>query len=161
MNNLVVANKTKLRAADNIKDFVTMRVAGQLFGIPVMLVQDVLRPQKITPIPLAPKEVAGSLNLRGRIVTAIDVRKRLGLEPRSETEKYMLVAVEHKNDIYSLVVDSVGEVLSLSIKDFQANPTNLNPNWQQVSLGIYRLKEELLIVLDAENLLSFDVSGKR
>jgi purine-binding chemotaxis protein CheW len=161
MNNLVVANKTKLRAADSIKDFVTMRVAGQLFGIPVMLVQDVLRPQKITPIPLAPKEVAGSLNLRGRIVTAIDVRKRLGLEARAEKEKYMLVAVEHKNDIYSLVVDSVGEVLSLSIKDFQANPTNLNPNWQQVSLGIYRLKEELLIVLDAENLLSFDVSGKR
>ena len=158
MNNLVVANKTKLRTADSIKDFVTMRVAGRLFGIPVMLVQDVLRPQKITPIPLAPKEVAGSLNLRGRIVTAIDVRKRLGLEARAEKEKYMLVAVEHKNDIYSLVVDSVGEVLSLSIKDFQANPTNLNPNWQQVSLGIYRLKEELLIVLDAENLLSFDVS---
>lgn len=159
--NALVATKNAVRAADNTKDFVTMRVAGQIFGIPVILVQDVLRPQKITPIPLAPKEVAGSLNLRGRIVTAIEVRRRLGLEARAEAEKYMLVAVEHKNDIYSLMVDSVGEVLSLSVKDFQANPTNLSSQWQQVSLGVYRLKEELLIVLDAENLLSFDVSEKR
>ena len=158
MSNLVLANTaTKIRAGESVKDFVTMRVAGQLFGIPVMLVQDVLRPQKITPIPLAPKEIAGSLNLRGRIVTAIDVRKRLGLEARPDPNKYMLVAVEHKNDIYSLIVDSVGEVLSLSIKDFQHNPTNLSSQWQQVSLGVYRLKEELLIVLDAENLLSFGV----
>lgn len=143
------------RQKEGTKDFVTMRVDGQLFGIPVMLVQDVLRPQKITPIPLAPKEVEGSLNLRGRIVTALDVRKRLGLPPRSESQKYMLVAVEFKSEIYSLIVDSVGEVLSLSVKDFQHNPTNLSSHWQQVSMGVYRLKDELLVVLDAENLLQF------
>ena len=111
------------------KDFVTMRVDGQLFGIPVMLVQDVLRPQKITPIPLAPQKVEGSLNLRGRIVTAVDVRRKLGLPMRAEKEKYMLVAVELKNEMYSLIVDSVGEVLSFSIKDFQHNPTNLASHW--------------------------------
>lgn len=159
MSNIVPVkeNPVKLRAADSVKDFVTMRVDGQLFGIPVMLVQDVLRPQKITPIPLAPQEVEGSLNLRGRIVTAVDVRRRLGLPSRPDKQKYMLVAVEHKNDIYSLLVDSVGEVLSLSVKDFEHNPTNLSPQWGQVSMGVYRLKDELLIVLDAENLLSFNV----
>lgn len=159
MSNLVAVkeNQTALRGKEAHKEFVTMRVDGQLFGIPVLLVQDVLRPQKITPIPLAPKEVEGSLNLRGKIVTAIDVRRRLGLPTRPDKDKYMLVAVEHKNEIYSLIVDSVGEVLSLSMKEFEHNPTNLSSNWQQVSMGVYRLKDELLIVLDAENLLSFSL----
>ena len=73
--------------AGETQDFVTMTIAGQLFGIPVLTVQDILGQQKITRIPLAPPEVAGSLNLRGRIVTAVDVRLRLGLAPRGEGEQ--------------------------------------------------------------------------
>lgn len=156
MGNLV-AVAAKPVAVNQVKDFVTMRVEGQLFGIPVTVVQDVLRPQKITQVPLAPKEVAGSLNVRGRIVTAIDVRARLGLAPREKGSKnYMLVAVEHKNEIYSLMVDTVGEVLSLTLKDFEHSPSNLRPEWLQVSMGVYRLKSELMVVLDVENLLSFN-----
>lgn len=150
------ASPSRAVAKYEVRDFVTMRVNGQLFGIPVIVVQDVLRPQKITPVPLAPREVAGSLNVRGRIVTAIDVRARLGLEPASNPNAYMLVAVEHKNEIYSLVVDNVGEVLSLSMKEFEHNPSNLPPQWLQVSMGVYRLKNELLVVLDVENLLTFN-----
>ena len=90
-------------------DFVTMTIANQLFGIPVLQVQDVLGHQRITRIPLAPPEVAGSLNLRGRIVTAIDVRLRLGLPGRQKDKPEMSIVVDLRGELYSLIVDAVGE----------------------------------------------------
>jgi purine-binding chemotaxis protein CheW len=132
-----------------------MTIAGQLFGIPVLQVQDVLGPQRITRIPLAPPEVAGSLNLRGRIVTAIDVRLRLGLEPRPHDGKNMSIVVDHGGELYSLMVDSVGEVVSVSDAAFERNPATLDPVWRDVSTGIYRMNEQLLIVLDIARLLNF------
>ncbi|MFY8092719.1 MAG: chemotaxis protein CheW [Niveispirillum sp.] len=138
------------------EDFVTATIANQLFGIPVLQVQDVLGPQKITRIPLAPPEVAGSLNLRGRIVTAIDVRLRLGLPPRpADGKPVMSIVVDHKGELYSLMVDNVGEVLSLSSDDFERHPATLDPRWREISTGIYRLKETLLVVLDVSKLLNF------
>lgn len=138
------------------KEFVTIMVADQLCGIDVLKVQDVLGPQKITPVPLADTEVAGLLNLRGRIVTAIDLRGRLGLEPRSEGEgESMNVVVEHDGELYSLIIDSVGEVLRLPADDFERNPATLDPLWRKYSEGIYRLKEGLLVVLNGEVLLDF------
>jgi purine-binding chemotaxis protein CheW len=136
-------------------DFVSMTIAGQLFGIPVLKVQDVLGPQRITRIPLAPPEVAGSLNLRGRIVTAIDLRLRLGLEPRAKGENSMSVVVEHHGELYSLIVDSVGEVLSLDADAYERNPPTLDPRWRDFSDGIYRLDGSLLVVLDVAQLLQF------
>lgn len=138
------------------RDYVTMTIADQLFGIPVLTVQDVLGPQNIARVPLAPKEVAGSLNLRGRIVTAIDVRPRLGL-PRREGEKKatMSVVVEHDGELYSLLVDSVGEVLSLNSRDYQRNPPTLDPRLREFSDGIYRLNGSLLVVLSVASLLDF------
>ena len=109
------------------RDYVTMSIADQMFGIPVLKVQDVLGTQAITRVPLAPPEVAGSLNLRGRIVTAIDVRPRLGMAKRDEGKSPMSVVVEHDGELYSLLVDSVGEVLSLDTRDYQRNPPTLNP----------------------------------
>lgn len=137
------------------QDFVTMFIEGQLFGIPVLTVQDVLGAQKITRIPLAPPEVAGSLNLRGRIVTAIDVRKRLRLKARPDSEKGMSVVVEMTGELYSLMVDSVGEVLSLPGAAFERNPPTLDPLWRDFSAGIYRLDGKLLVVLDVPRLLDF------
>lgn len=137
------------------RDYVTMSIADQLFGIPVLKVQDVLGPQTITRVPLAPPEVAGSLNLRGRIVTAIDVRLRLGLEPRGGEKPPMSVVVEHDNELYSLLVDTVGEVLSLNVKDYQRNPPTLNPRLRDFSDGIYRLNGSLLVVLSVASLLNF------
>ena len=89
-------------------EYVTMTIAGQWFGIPVLSVQDVLGPQNIAMIPLAPPEVAGSLNLRGRIVTAIDPRVRLGLPKREEDATVMSVVVEHQGELYSLLIDQYG-----------------------------------------------------
>ncbi|GIK97702.1 MAG: chemotaxis protein CheW [Alphaproteobacteria bacterium] len=140
-------------AAGETLDFVTMTIAGQLFGIPVLTVQDILGPQKITRIPLAPPEVAGSLNLRGRIVTAVDVRLRLGLAARAEGEPAMSVVVDHRGESYSLLVDSVGEVLSLDASDYERNPPTLDARWRDFSDGIYRLNGQLLVVLDVEQLL--------
>jgi purine-binding chemotaxis protein CheW len=137
------------------RDYVTMSIGDQMFGIPVLTVQDVLGPQNIARVPLAPPEVAGSLNLRGRIVTAIDVRPRLGLPTREGGKAAMSVVVEHDGELYSLLVDSVGEVLSLNSRDYQRNPPTLNPRLREFSDGIYRLNGSLLVVLNVGSLLDF------
>jgi purine-binding chemotaxis protein CheW len=148
------ANGSKVASTEN-RDYVTMSIGGQLFGIPVLKVQDVLGAQTITRVPLAPVEVAGSLNLRGRIVTAVDVRLRLGLPKRENDKAAMSVVVEHENELYSLLVDSVGEVLSLESRDYQRNPPTLNPRLREFSDGIYRLNDSLLVVLSVQSLLNF------
>ncbi|MEI8395721.1 MAG: chemotaxis protein CheW [Rhodospirillaceae bacterium] len=147
--------KTEDTVVGGNQDFVTMTIADQLFGIPVLQVQDVLGHQRITRIPLAPPEVAGSLNLRGRIVTAIDVRLRLGLTGRPKNKPEMSIVVDLRGELYSLIVDSVGEVLSLSNEDFERNPATLDHRWREVSTGIYRLNNQLMVVLDVSRLLNF------
>ncbi len=134
--------------------FVTMRINRQLFGIPVKYVRDVLRAQKVTPIPLAPAEVAGSLNLRGRIVTVINLRKRLSLAPQEGEASAMFVVVEHKNDLYSLMVDNVDEVMTIPAGAIEKVPGNLGGSWKDVASGIYKLEEELLVIIDTETLLT-------
>ena len=118
-------------------------------------VQDVLGPQAITRIPLAPPEVAGTLNLRGRIVTAIDVRKRLRLPERDADGKGMSIVVDHAGELYSLMIDSVGEVLKLPADRFERNPATLDPLWREVSAGVYRPEKQLLVVLGGDQLLNF------
>ncbi|HBR70007.1 MAG TPA: chemotaxis protein CheW [Rhodospirillaceae bacterium] len=140
---------------DKSMDFLTILIAKQRFGIPVMQVQDVLGEQSVTTIPLAPPEVAGSLNLRGRVVTAIDVRCRLGLDPCNDDEATgMSVVVEHDSELYSLIIDRVGDVLTLNDAQFESNPPTLDPLWREVSGGIFRLEKELLVVLDVPKLLN-------
>ena len=125
----------------NARDFLTIRIAGQIFGIPVLQVQDVLGELRVTKVPLAPPEVLGSLNLRGRIVTAINVRKRLGL-PKDKSASNMSVVVEYDNELFSLVIDQVGDVLSLQKDSFEKTPATLDPLWKDISAGIYRLEKE-------------------
>ena len=137
------------------REFVTASIGDQKCGIAVLQVQDVLALQRITPIPLAPAEVAGSLNLRGRIVTAIDLRIRMGLPRREDGAHTMSIVVEHQNELYSLIVDDVGEVLKVSDRTFERNPATLDPLWCAYSDGVYRLEEGLLVVLDVSTLLSF------
>ncbi len=144
-----------MSANNDNHEFVTVTIANQLFGIPVLSVQDVLGEQRITRVPLAPSEVAGALNLRGRIVTAINVRERLNLPPRPADDPGMSVVVEHQGEPYSLLIDSVGEVLSLPADRYERNPATLNPAWRDVSEGIYRLDGGLLVVLGVERLLDF------
>lgn len=150
-----VDNKTLgTRPGGNLEDFVTFFIGNQMFGIPVLRVQDILTPDRIAPIPLAPKEVVGSINLRGRIVTVIDVRTRLSLPPREGGNAgNMGVTVEQDNDLYTLLVDKIGDVIGLSKEFYEKNPATLDPKWREFSNGVYRLEDSLMVVLDIDNLL--------
>lgn len=159
MSDLVVRNNTSA-AVIGKQDFVTVMLDGQILGIPVLAVHDVLNAQQITKIPMAQDWVAGVLNLRGRIVTAIDLRTRLGLPPLEEGKQSMSVVVEHNEEPYSLQIDKVGEVLSLEDQLFEKNPVTLDPRWREVSNGIYRLKDQLLPILDVDRLLAFESDSK-
>lgn len=139
---------------DEERQFVTLTVAEQLCGVPVLSVRDILSQQTITRIPLAPPEVAGSLNLRGRIVTAIDLRRRLRLPPAPPNTPTMSVVTEQDGELYALLVDQVREVMSLPAKSFERNPPTLPPAWAAYSNGIYRLDGTLLVVLDVTRLLA-------
>jgi len=159
--------ETEMRAAPKVRSgaaamtdsaaemFLTLTVAGQLCGVPVLAVRDILAAQAITRVPLAPREVAGSLNLRGRIVTAIDLRRRLGLPPRAPGAPVpMSVVVEQNGELYSLLSDSVGEVLPLRASGFANNPPTLDPVWREVSRAVHRQDDRLLIVLDVDRILA-------
>jgi len=136
-------------------EYVTVVIGGQLFGLPINRVQDVFMPDAITRVPLAAAEIAGVLNLRGRIVTAIDMRRRLGLPARTEAAaSAYAVGVEHRGESYGLVVDQVGEVLNLATDALEPNPVNLDRRWVGISGGVYRLDGQLLVVLDVDRVLA-------
>lgn len=147
---------------DAVQEFVTVHIGDQLFGVEVSQIQDVFSLSGLTPVPLAPAEIAGVLNLRGRIVTALDARARLGLEPRDPEHKgAMVIGIERRGEAYGLVVDSVGEVLRLSMDSFESNPNNLDPRWQEAAAGVYRLDGRLLIVLNIETVLAVSDRSER
>ncbi len=160
MSNQIETTKSRIAngASGETEEFVTFTIAGQLFGIPVLQIQDVLSSYQITPIPLAPPEIKGSLNLRGRVVTAVDVRLRLGLSARPREAESMSIVAENEGELYSLMVDSVGEVLALSQSAYERNLPTLDAKFRAFSDGIYRLDKELLVVLDVNRLLDYERS---
>jgi purine-binding chemotaxis protein CheW len=140
-------------------EFVTFAVAGQMFGLPIARVQDVFKPSRITRVPLADAEVAGVLNLRGRIVTAIDMRRRLDAGRREDGAQVMAIGIEARGESFGLLVDAVGEVLRLSDVAREPNPINLGGRLAALSDGVYRLEGQLLVVLDVDRVL--DLHGGR
>jgi purine-binding chemotaxis protein CheW len=130
-------------------------IGGQLFGLPIERVLDVFTPERLTRVPLAAPEVAGVLNLRGRIVTAIDMRRRLDLPPRAEDESFMAIGIEHRGESYGLLVDQVGEVLKLVSTQLDAVPANLDASWGRLAAGVYRLEDRLMVVLDVDRSLDY------
>ncbi len=138
------------RPAEDVS-YLTFTLADQLCAVPVPCVRDVLAPQVVTRIPLATREIAGSLNLRGRIVTAIDLRRRLGLADTGEPR--MSVVTEQGGELYALLVDSVQEVLSLAPAEIERNPPTLPSPWSGYSVGVCRRPDALLVLLDVARLL--------
>lgn len=142
-------------AYDDLIEFVTVVLDGQMFGVPVTQVQDILGAVQLTKIPTAIKEIAGNLNLRGRIVTAISMRSHLGLPPSDKkAEDLMYVVVEHESDLYSLVVDSVGDVLKISEKTLEPVPQTLDQTWLTITKNVHQLEEELILILDVDMLIN-------
>lgn len=129
-------------------EFLSFVVGGQLFGVSVLQVQDVISSRNIAPIPLSPPEIVGSINLRGRIVTAIDLHYVLQLDKPDPPTNYMNVVVECDDESYSLRVDEVGEVLSPKENEFEQCPATLAAHWRRLSSGLYRLENDLMILLD-------------
>jgi len=138
-------------------EYVTFTMAGQIFGLPIERVQEVFRPSRITRVPLAGSRIAGVLNLRGRIVTAIDMRSRLDLQVRNEGQAPMAIGIELGTESFGLLVDALGEVLKLSDAEREPNPVNLDPKLARVSTGVYRLDGQLLVILDVDRVLDLGV----
>lgn len=132
--------------------YVTVRIAGQLFGVPIEIVHEVFTPDRVTRVPLAPAEIQGVLNLRGRIVTMVNMRRLLGLASTGEANT--AVGIERHGEAFGLVVDEVGEVLVLEGAKREANPANLDPRWAELVTGVHRLSNELMLVLDVERALA-------
>lgn len=137
----------------DVTQFVTVYIADQLFGLPIERVHDVFMPETMTPVPLSGTEIAGVLNLRGRIVTAIDMRCKLGLPIRSDGGNRMAVGIDYKGESYGLIIDQVGEVLNLPMGEREPNPVNLDPRWTAISAGVHRLEGTLMVILDVDRVL--------
>lgn len=154
---LILEDEVRANKAMGVtKQFVTMRINGQLFAIAAILVEDVLLPQKITPIPLASVEILGLLNLRGRVVTAIDLRVKMGMEPSEKRLENKSVVVIYHDNLYSFVIDDVTGVYDIPVKEIEHNPDNLSEEWKEYCSGIYKLKNELMVILNIEGLLHQD-----
>ena len=146
---------------ENVIEYVTATVGGQLFGLPISRVQDVFLPDRLARVPLAAPEIAGLLNLRGRIVTTIDMRRRLGLpQPPADSCSRLAVGIECKGESYGLLIDAIGEVLKLSAGSREDNPVNLDAGLARVSAGVHRLDGRLLVVLDVDRVLDIGASAQ-
>jgi purine-binding chemotaxis protein CheW len=152
-------SETEQATADLTTEYVTVTIGDHLFGLPIFRVQDVFALDRLTRVPLAPPEVAGVLNLRGRVVTAIDMRARLDLGAREKDAPVMAIGIEIKGESYGLLVDSVGEVLRLANSACEAKPANIDARLSRVAAGIYRLESQLLVVLDVDRVLDIGNSA--
>lgn len=138
------------------REYVTFRICDQLFGLSVTEIHDVFRPAKMTPVPLSVSEIAGVLNLRGRIVTAIDARSRLGLPARQKKDEKqgLAIGVEYGGESFGMIIDEIGDVVRLTEADMEQNPVNLDATWSSVSRGVYRLGDRLLVIMDIDRMLA-------
>jgi purine-binding chemotaxis protein CheW len=138
-------------------EYVTITIGSQLFGLPIARVQDVFVLSQMTRVPLAPDDIAGVINLRGRIVTAIDLRRRLGVSGDASRAQ-MAAGIESEGESYGLVIDAVGEVLKLGADTIEPVPVNLDERLKRVASGVHRLDDWLLVVLDVDRLLDLKSS---
>src|ERR1700755_2926368 len=136
-----------------VAEYVTAVIGGQLFGLPISRVQDVFMPERLTRVPLASSEIAGVLNLRGRIVTVVNMRARLGLPKADDGAPPMAVGVDLRGESYGLLIDQIGEVLRLPEDSREENPVNLDPRMAKLAGGGHRAGGQLMVVLDVDRVL--------
>jgi purine-binding chemotaxis protein CheW len=132
----------------------TFRLDGDLYGIEVEHVQEVLRSQGLTRVPLAPPAVAGLINLRGQVVTAIELRERLGRPPRPEGTDAVVIVVRLHGEAVSLLVDSIADVVDVDASFFEAPPDTLEGQARDLIRGAYKLDGQLLLALDVQKAVS-------
>ncbi len=144
------------------RQFATFFVKDLYFGIEVQKVQEVLRAQEMTRVPLAPGVLRGLINLRGQIVAAIDMRQRLALAPRlvdqGVDQEPMNMIVRAEDGAVSLLVDEIGDVIHVAAESYEPVPETMAPNLKQLVEGVYKLEGRLLLVLDTERTLQLQPS---
>jgi purine-binding chemotaxis protein CheW len=126
----------------------TFWLDGDLYGVEVEHVQEVLRSQSITRVPLAPPAVAGLINLRGQVVTAIELRERLGRPARPADTEAVVIVVRLHGEAVSLLVDSIADVVDVDVRDFEAPPDTLDGAARELIRGAFKLDGHLLLALD-------------
>jgi purine-binding chemotaxis protein CheW len=146
-------------AAD--QQFATFFVDNLLFGVKVLRVQEVLRYQEMTPVPRANEVIEGLINLRGQIVTAIDVRRRLGLRPRESERTPMNMVIRSDDGAVSLLVDEIGDVLDVDESAFEQVPENVPTLIRELTTGVYKLKDRLLLILDTAKAIDVNTTCGR
>jgi len=143
-----VSTATAVWTVPATSQLATFWLDGDLFGVEVEHVQEVLRSQSITRVPLAPAAVAGLINLRGQVVTAIELRERLGRKPRPEGQEAVVIVVRLRGEAVSLLVDSIADVVDVAVRDFEAPPDTLDGVGRDLIRGAYKLSGQLLLALD-------------
>lgn len=141
-------------AADHRGQLCTFALAGHHFGVPVGRVQEVIRHQEMTAVPLAPAIVRGLINLRGQIVTALDLRQPLDLPPAPPGALPTNVVVRAGSDLYSLLVDEIGDVIEVGAGAFEPPPDTLTGRCRELIRGAFKLDGRLLLLLDTDRLLA-------
>ncbi len=150
---MIVERNSTLTAEQATSQFATFFVRDLFFGIEVLHVQEVLRYQEMTRVPLAPDLIEGLINLRGQIVTAIDMRRRLGLTPRNDGEVPMNMVIRSEDGAVSLLVDEIGDVLEVRRDVYEPAPENTARQLRELIAGVYKLDGRLLLVLDTAKVL--------
>ena len=139
--------------ADN-KQFATFFLNGLFFGVEVLKVQEVIRYQEMTRVPIAPTMIQGLINLRGQIITAIDLRRRFEMPPRAQNQLPMNVVVRTDDGAVSLLVDEIGDVVEIQDDIYERLPETLTGVARELVRGVYKLKDHLLLILDTERTVS-------
>jgi purine-binding chemotaxis protein CheW len=151
--------QTNNKNTEQSRQYSTFYVSDLYFGIDVLNVQEVLRYQEMTRVPLAPDVIEGLINLRGQIVTAVDLRKRLNVKPRDPDSMPMNIVVQSDDGAVSLLVDEISDVLEVNPASYEPPPQNLPPEQRELIEGLYKLDGRLLLILNTEKVLQIQTSG--
>jgi purine-binding chemotaxis protein CheW len=143
----------------NLQQFCTFFLKDQFFGVPVQQVQEVIRYQEMTRVPLTPPVIRGLINLRGQIVMALDLRRRFAMEDRPESQLPMNVVVRTEDGPVSFLVDEIGDVLEVDEESFERPPETVRGQTRELVLGVYKLRERLMLVLDTERAVTGEDPG--
>ncbi len=157
---MTIQTDTTAPASDELqsefdRQYVSFWIGDQLLGVPVRVVQEVLNPQEIARIPRARPEISGLLNLRGQIVTAVNLRKRLQLPDLEPGRQSINVVVRHHGEPFSILVDEVGDVITVDENTFDHVPATLDSVWRGVTTGVYRMEGRLFVIVDVAAILDF------
>jgi len=138
------------------QQFCTFYLDELFLGVEVLKVQEVLRYQEMTEVPLASSIIRGLINLRGQIVTAIDLRRRLELPDRQSEQQPMNVVLRTDEGAVSLLVDEIGDVLEMSEDNLETPPETMHSTARELVRGVYKLKQQLLLILDTDKVLELE-----